>query len=86
MTFSFDPAKEAGSRVSDVLVGGEPLDLEKEYTVALNDFTAAGGDNYTMLGGGTLLAERPSLDALVSDYIIENGPVYEPGERITVIQ
>ena len=86
MTFSFDPAKEAGSRVSDVLVGGEPLDLEKEYTVALNDFTAAGGDNYTMLGGGALLAERPSLDALVSDYIIENGPVYEPGERITVIQ
>lgn len=86
MTFSFDPAKEAGSRVSDVLVGGEPLDLEKEYTVALNDFTAAGGDNYTMLGGGALLAERPSLDALVSDYIIENGPAYEPGERITVIQ
>jgi len=35
-----------GSRVRNVKVGGEPLDLEKVYRVATNDFTAAGGDTY----------------------------------------
>jgi 2',3'-cyclic-nucleotide 2'-phosphodiesterase (5'-nucleotidase family) len=32
-----------------VLVGGEPLDPEKRYTLAANDYTARGGDGYAML-------------------------------------
>lgn len=35
-----------GSRVKDVVIGGEALDLSKSYTIATNDFTAAGGDTY----------------------------------------
>ena len=35
-----------GSRIRDVKVGGAPLDLEKVYKIATNDFTAAGGDTY----------------------------------------
>ena len=41
----FAPANP-GSRIRDVKVGGEPLDLEQVYRVATNDFTAAGGDTY----------------------------------------
>jgi len=41
----FAPAKP-GNRVRDVYVGGKPLDLEKVYRIATNDFTAAGGDTY----------------------------------------
>jgi 2',3'-cyclic-nucleotide 2'-phosphodiesterase (5'-nucleotidase family) len=41
----FKPAKP-GSRVAIQTVGGEPFDLAKEYTIASNDFTAAGGDTY----------------------------------------
>ncbi|MDR1293171.1 MAG: 5'-nucleotidase C-terminal domain-containing protein [Clostridiales Family XIII bacterium] len=48
LTFAFDPAKAAGERVLSVTVGGEALDPEKEYTVATNDFNAAGGDEYEM--------------------------------------
>ena len=33
----FDPSREPGSRVMDVLVNGEALDLDKQYTVATND-------------------------------------------------
>jgi len=35
-----------GSRIQDVKVGGEPIDLNKIYRIATNDFTAAGGDTY----------------------------------------
>lgn len=39
------PAKP-GSRVKIESVGGQPFDLEALYTIATNDFTAAGGDTY----------------------------------------
>ncbi|MBC7194393.1 MAG: 5'-nucleotidase C-terminal domain-containing protein [Caldisericia bacterium] len=35
------------SRVVEVLINGKPLELEKVYTVATNDFMANGGDGYT---------------------------------------
>ncbi|NLO85574.1 MAG: bifunctional metallophosphatase/5'-nucleotidase [Clostridiales bacterium] len=41
----FAPAKP-GSRVTIATVGGEAFDLEALYTIATNDFTAAGGDTY----------------------------------------
>jgi len=41
----FGPA-QPGSRVTIESVGGEPFDLNKEYVIASNDFTAAGGDTY----------------------------------------
>ncbi len=41
----FAPAKP-GSRIQIESVGGEPFDIEKIYTIATNDFTAAGGDTY----------------------------------------
>ena len=41
----FAPAKP-GSRVKIESVGGQPFDLEALYTIATNDFTAAGGDTY----------------------------------------
>lgn len=37
------------SRVVEVLINGKPLDLNKIYTVAVNDFMAAGGDGYSVL-------------------------------------
>ncbi len=41
----YAPAKP-GARVTIQTVGGEPFDAEKLYTIATNDFTAAGGDTY----------------------------------------
>lgn len=48
LTFEFDSSLPAGSRVHTVLVGGEPLDLDRIYTMATNDFLLGGGDGYTM--------------------------------------
>lgn len=45
----------------------EKLDLGKVYYLATNDFLAAGGDGYTMLGGAR--EEGPSMDAAFEDYL-----------------
>lgn len=45
----------------------EPLDPMKRYYLATNDFLAAGGDGYTMLGGPR--EEGPSLDTVFADYL-----------------
>ena len=43
------------------------LDLAKTYYLATNDFLAAGGDDYTMLGGAR--EEGPSMDAAFEEYL-----------------
>ncbi|GGE27731.1 cell surface ecto-5'-nucleotidase Nt5e [Streptococcus himalayensis] len=45
----------------------EPLDLTKTYYLATNDFLAAGGDGYTMLGGAR--EEGPSMDEVFADFL-----------------
>ena len=49
MTFSYDPTKPANQRVQEIFVNGQPLDEDKIYTIAMTNFYAAGGDDYTML-------------------------------------
>lgn len=45
ITFSFDPSKVSGSRVSDVKIGGKKLVPDKQYLVATNNFMAGGRIN-----------------------------------------
>lgn len=77
MCFKFDPRKPAGSRVSDICVGGEPLDPNKTYTVATSDFLVSrGGDGYTMLKNGKVLidAQNAPKDSDVFEQAIRNSP------------
>ncbi|MBU3810496.1 MAG: 5'-nucleotidase C-terminal domain-containing protein, partial [Candidatus Niameybacter stercoravium] len=73
MSYTFDPSKEVGSRVVEVLVGGKPLDLKATYKLATNDFIAAGGDNYTMFEGCKSLGEFSALDEIVIEYLQTKG-------------
>jgi len=55
--------------VSSIEIGGVPIDLAATYSVTVNSFMAAGGDNYTVLSTGVNRVIGPvDLDALV-DYI-----------------
>lgn len=60
-TVRYDPRRPAGRRIRGVEVGaGRKLRSEAEYTLAIDDFLAAGGDGYAMLAGlpsepGTML-------------------------------
>lgn len=86
MRFAFDPSKPAGERVTEVTVGGEPLDLDRVYTVATNDFLAAGGDGYTMFQEGTFIADTGELlSTVMMDYIAAGKPIPEADGRITIL-
>ena len=51
LTMKVNVRARPGNRVTDVLVNGQPLDLDMTYTVALPDYLLKGGDNYTMFAG-----------------------------------
>ena len=50
ISFTFKPTQKTGNRVRDIFIGNFPLDPEKEYTIATNDFLAAGGDGFRTFG------------------------------------
>ena len=58
-------------RVRNVLVGGEPLDPEKIYTLASHDYQLLNnGDGYTMYAGAKVLQQSVKLDnQVLIDYI-----------------
>ena len=55
MTFTYDSSKPAGERVTEIMVGADPLDDAAMYKLATNDYMAGGGDGYTVLRGGKVL-------------------------------
>src|SRR6056297_318942 len=73
MNVVIDPSQEVGSRVVEVMVKGEELDMEASYSLATNDFLAAGGDGYAMFGDNELSALYPGLDEILIEYIREYG-------------
>lgn len=78
MTFAFDATAEAGSRVSEVMVAGAPLDMDKVYKVATNDYILGGGDGYAALGGGNVLINKGNGNLMandVMDYVASAGKV-----------
>ena len=50
--FRFDRSRGAGQRIIEMRLGGKPLDPAKIYRVTVNNFLAAGGDNFTVLAQG----------------------------------
>ena len=60
-------------RVKNVMVGGEPLDLEKTYTLASHNYMLKNnGDGYTMFEGANILQDEVKLDnQVLGDYITE---------------
>lgn len=78
VTFAFDAKKPAGSRVSDVKVGGQPLESSRGYRVATNDFIYGGGDGYAALKKGRTIIDSSGatlMATMVMNYITANGTI-----------
>ena len=77
MSFKFDTTKPVGSRTSDILVGGKPLDENKTYTLATSDFLVSrGGDGYVMFKDAKILipAAQAQKDSDVFEKAIKDAP------------
>ena len=76
MSFKFDVGRLPGQRVTEVLVGGKPLDEKKTYTLTTSNFLVGGGDGYTMLKAAKLLSdpETAPKDSDVLEQAIRSAP------------
>lgn len=84
VSFTIDTA--AGT-ASDIMIGGMPLDMNRDYRIATNSYLAAGGDGYEVFKNqidyyDSSLMQR---DALI-EYILEKGGSITPKTegRITI--
>ena len=73
ISFSFDPAKPSGERVTpgSVMVGREPLALDKTYRLSINDYIAGGKDGYDCLLESEVLVndeDGPQLSTVVQNH------------------
>jgi 5'-nucleotidase/UDP-sugar diphosphatase len=75
--YQTDPQGKSVTSAS-ILVNGKPIDPEKQYTVATNNYLASGG------GVGALLKGKPQTDtgqrlrAVVADHVKKHSPVSPP--------
>ncbi len=78
MTYSVDPAAAPGSRISDVMVAGMPLDPAKTYGVVSNNYVRNGGDGFAMFKTAENAYDYgPDLADVTADFIAANG-AYSP--------
>ncbi|WP_307721137.1 bifunctional metallophosphatase/5'-nucleotidase [Streptomyces otsuchiensis] len=91
--WTLDLTNSGADRViaDSVTVGGEPLDADRTYRVAVNSFLAGGGDGFpTLAEGGNSVVGGNDLDALV-DYLRDassaDAPLAAPAaDRVTVVE
>jgi 5'-nucleotidase len=69
LTYTWDNDLPIGDRIIEVRKDGMPIDVAASYSVTVNSFMAAGGDNFTVLPQGLNQIGGPvDLDALI-DYV-----------------
>jgi 5'-nucleotidase len=70
--YTYDPARPEGDRITGIWLNGTALVPTTSYSVTVNSFLAAGGDNFHELANGTAKRDTGKIDlqAMV-DYMAE---------------
>jgi 5'-nucleotidase len=77
--YAWSASAPVGDRVRDVVIGGAPLDPAASYRVVVNNFIAAGGDNFLVLrDGADQVGGAIDLDALVAYLAAQPGRTVSP--------
>ena len=88
-TYAYDRSAARSRRVDaqSMTLHGRPIAPDREYRVALNEFIAAGGDNFTVFTRGTAVATVGlDLDMLIA-YLKNHSPVRPvPTDRVRRIE
>ncbi|MDQ2583219.1 bifunctional metallophosphatase/5'-nucleotidase [Saccharothrix yanglingensis] len=84
LTYSWSASAPIGSKVSDVVLNGVPLDPAASYRVTINSFLQGGGDGFSVFTGGTAITGGGiDLDAFAA-YLTANPGTTPPAlGRIT---
>lgn len=82
LEFSYDASRPEGERLLEVRVGGEPLDPERSYTVALEDYLSHGKLGYTAFRAGSWEEVGVSINEAVHEGLAAGVPVASAERRI----
>ncbi|NKB28672.1 MAG: multifunctional 2',3'-cyclic-nucleotide 2'-phosphodiesterase/5'-nucleotidase/3'-nucleotidase [Rhodobacteraceae bacterium] len=88
MSYTATLSNEVGSRISNVMVGGEPVDPAATYGVVSNNFVRNGGDGYSMFKDAMNAYDfGPDLADVTAEYMAAQG-AYQPytDGRITIVE
>jgi 2',3'-cyclic-nucleotide 2'-phosphodiesterase (5'-nucleotidase family) len=69
IALQFELARDPGSRVTAMQVAGSPLDEGRTYRVAVLDFLARGGDDYTMFRDAKRITPDNDAPLLVNEVV-----------------
>jgi 2',3'-cyclic-nucleotide 2'-phosphodiesterase (5'-nucleotidase family) len=72
---TYDLKKAEGSRVTEVSINGAPLDPERTYRVATNDFLANGGDRFAGFRKGTNVVSAGELRDVIVGHVRKTSPL-----------
>ena len=77
----------AGNQLQRATLGGQPIDPQRSYRLALTNFTASGGDGYPKLDGHPGYVNTGFVDAdVLREFIARNSPVkasaFDPGDAV----
>jgi 5'-nucleotidase / UDP-sugar diphosphatase len=90
LTVIADLTRPAGERVTEVMVGGAPLDMNAMYTVSTNDFMGRGGDGYTMFIDAPRIVREEDAKLMANDVMVHvrNLGTFAPAidGRITLVR
>lgn len=70
VSLTYAPDKPVGERLISATVGGQPVDIERMYTIATTSYLASGGDDYTMFAQARKINSNQSQSPLISDILI----------------
>jgi 5'-nucleotidase/UDP-sugar diphosphatase len=77
----------AGGVIESLSIGGQPVDPQRRYRLAINNFMAAGGDGYPRLDQHPGFVNTGFNDAeVLRGYLAERSPLrvadFEPGDAV----
>ncbi|MCE5172135.1 bifunctional metallophosphatase/5'-nucleotidase [Paenibacillus profundus] len=69
-------SRPVGTRIVQLTRNGQPLDLDKEYDVAMNHYRASGAGGFQMFSGKPVVRHIPIDTAdLIADYMMKQGTI-----------
>ena len=83
-SYSYDKSRDPSDRVTDIIFDGKEIENDGQYTVATVDFLASGGDGYSVMNEGTIIANGGlDVDGFIAYIRHVPSPIFaETGGRI----
>jgi 2',3'-cyclic-nucleotide 2'-phosphodiesterase/3'-nucleotidase len=84
LTYDIDIAADPGSRIRNLSYAGEPIDLDAQFVVAINNYRQSGGGNFPHVKTAPVVYNRTvEIRQLMIDWVTEKG-VIDPPSFFTV--